>query len=249
MFRQEGSSVNLIRGCPTVNSSHTYLRAGRHLNLWARTERWAQRERLLGSTGETVWVVLSSRVLDRCSAGRPFKISRKARRAKFGGSRCQRVTDMALEWGSVADWVGAIGGASGAATAAAFYYLDRRRAQRALEEGQQVRGKWEESVTRHTYMLMQDVVDAAKDYRFREVDLSDTNNLRAQFASYAATATRLLQLHELPIELFMDLSDVLEAVSDRRLEGRDAVAIRDAVVQAQGIAAPIAERLAAVLRI
>ncbi|WP_277981139.1 hypothetical protein [Sphingomonas phyllosphaerae] len=156
---------------------------------------------------------------------------------------------MPVEWGSVADWFGAIGGLSGAGTAAAFYYLDRRRAQRTLKEGQQARSRWEEDVTTRTYMLMQDIVDAARYYRSREVDGGDTNKLRAQFTAYATTATRLLQLPGLPIEIFMDLSDVLEAVSDRRLEGRDALAIKEAAVQAQDVATPIADRLATVLGI
>ena len=34
---------------------------------------------------------------------------------------------MTAELGSVADWVGALGGLTGAGTAVAFYYLDRRR--------------------------------------------------------------------------------------------------------------------------
>ena len=32
-----------------------------------------------------------------------------------------------MEWGSVADWLGGIGGAGGASSAATFYFMDRRR--------------------------------------------------------------------------------------------------------------------------
>jgi hypothetical protein len=149
------------------------------------------------------------------------------------------------DWGSVADWVSAIGGSAGAGTAATFYFLNRRRARitQKLEENR--RAVFEAEVATQTYGVARNTLCVARKYLLSpQSDFGATLALRAQLASFAATATRLQQLPGLPVGRFMDLCDILEAITDRRIEGRGTESIIEAVDHLVQVADPLEQKLA-----
>jgi len=73
--------------------------------------------------------------------------------------------------------------------------------------------------------------------------------LRAELGAFRGTAIRMQGLPGLPIERFMDLCDLLEAITDRRIEGKSPEAIRDAVAQIGYVVNPLQEKLAQELRL
>lgn len=156
---------------------------------------------------------------------------------------------MGADWGSVADWVGAVGGVGGAGTAAMFYFLDRKRARLSQEAEEKKRTKFDTDVATHLYILMRGIIDVSRSYLEQEITFANTIALRAELAAFATTATRMQSLSGLSIDRFMDLCDLLEAVTDRRIEGKDLEAIREAVAHVRYVADPMQESLAQELRL
>ncbi len=157
---------------------------------------------------------------------------------------------MEVEWGSVADWVGAVGGIGGAGTAAMFYFLDRKRARLVQSAEERRQAKFDTDVATHLYVLLRSIISASRSYlEEEEVTFGTTVALRAEFAAFGTTANRIQGLSGLSIDRFMDLCDLLEAITDRRIEGRDPEAITDAVAHVQYVAEPMSEKLAQELRL
>ena len=116
---------------------------------------------------------------------------------------------MGVDWGSVADWVGAVGGVGGAGTAATFYFLDRKRAGLALQAEEKKQAKFDTDVATHLYVLLRSIIEVSRSYLDHEITFADTTALRAELAAFATTATRMQSLSGLSIDRFMDLCDLL----------------------------------------
>ena len=151
---------------------------------------------------------------------------------------------MGVDWGSLADWVGAIGGVGGAGTAATFYFLDRKRAGLAQEAEEKRQSKFNTDVAKHLCILLRGIINVSRSYLEHETTLSETIALRAELAAFATTAVRMQSLSGISIDRFMDLCDLLEAITDRRIEGKDLEAIREAVAHVRYVADPMQEKLA-----
>lgn len=154
-----------------------------------------------------------------------------------------------IDWGSFADWVGAIGGVAGATTAATFYFLDRKRARVAQDMADKKQERFEADVTTHLYLLFRGILDVSRGYLEHDISFADTIDMRAEIGAYAATAIRMQGVPGLPIERFMDLCDLLEAITDRRIEGKNPEAIKDAVAHIKYVVNPLQEKLAQELRL
>lgn len=156
---------------------------------------------------------------------------------------------MPIDWGSVADWLGAVGGVGGAGTAATFYFLDRKRARIAEIEANKKQATFEKDVATHLYILLRSIINVSNSYLVNEITFGETIALRAELAAFATTATRMQGLPGLSIDRFMDLCDLLEAITDQRIEGKDAEAIREAVAHVRYVADPMQEKLAQELQL
>jgi len=154
-----------------------------------------------------------------------------------------------IDWGSFPDWVGAIGGVGGAVTAASFYFLDRKRARLTQVAADKKQEQFETDVNTHLYVLFRSIQDVSRTYLDNVSSFADTLDLRAELAAFAATAIRMQGLPGLPIERFMDLCDILEAITDRRIEGKSPEATKDAVAQIGYVVNPLQEKLAQELRL
>jgi len=154
-----------------------------------------------------------------------------------------------IDWGSFPDWVGAIGGVGGALTAASFYFLDRKRARLAQVAADKKQERFETDVATHLYVLFRSIQDVSRNYLENVSSFADTIDLRAELGAFRGTAIRMQGLPGLPIERFMDLCDLLEAITDRRIEGKSPEAIRDAVAQIGYVVNPLQEKLAQELRL
>lgn len=126
------------------------------------------------------------------------------------------------EWGSIADWVGGVGGATGALSAASFYFMDRRREARAEKEKAQ-REKWRKrKIVEEAQSQLEQVRTIVKDCQNKDLKSPDftsnhrleaTNKLRAvqrrmnELTSLAGDDPRLFGLigETADLLLFLDL--------------------------------------------
>lgn len=155
-----------------------------------------------------------------------------------------------VDWGSIADWVGAIGGVTGAGTAAVFYFMDRKAGKERDAATALILTTNENRIRGHALAITKDAHRAATTFITDPNAHSARVDLVASLNATRASAERLQRLPMTPLSTVLDLSDLLEVITDKRIDSRfGSDILGDAVTNVSKVSRAISIKLTAELEL